>query len=206
MENTFPILAAHRKPLLILVTLIVGVFMLASLFAPQRSTVAATAIGPPMSLGEIVVESERPSVDREEILWLARCIYSETKRPDEQELVAWVVRNRVESSYRGKSTYAGVVLDSWQFSAFNRNSPKRAHYTSLGEDSAVPGWQKAVQIAESVAVAPASKRPFSLTTRHFYSEQSMVGKSRPNWASNKAPVKLDRRVDPRRFRFYEAVS
>ncbi len=59
-----------------------------------------------------------PADLEEPTLWLARAIYSETKLPHEQELVAWVVRNRVETAYRGRRTYRAVVLDPYQFSAF----------------------------------------------------------------------------------------
>jgi hypothetical protein len=84
-----------------------------------------------------------------ETLWLARVIFSETKRPDEQVLVAWVVRNRVDTRYRGRSSYQGVVLDPWQFSAFLPGSEKAAHYTSLTAYSRVPGWQLALRICGS---------------------------------------------------------
>jgi hypothetical protein len=143
---------------------------------------------------------------KDDVLWLARVIYSETKRPDEQELVAWVVRNRVETEYRGASTYKGVVLDPWQFSAFNQNGPKRGHYMGLDESSKARGWATAVHIAHGVVMAPAYERPFEKATRHFYSEQSMVGRSHPEWATGQRPVALDREIDPRRFRFYSAIS
>jgi hypothetical protein len=146
-----------------------------------------------------------PAVDNE-TLWLARVIYSETKRPYEQELVAWTVRNRVETGYRGQTTYRGVVLDPWQFSAFNANGPKRGHYVGLGETSAAKGWATAVAIAYDVVRAPAYERPFAQDTRHFYSEVSMVGRSHPAWATGKRPVSLDREIDPKRFRFFRAIA
>lgn len=142
---------------------------------------------------------------REDVLWLARCIYSETKRPDEQELVAWVVRNRVETGYRGAKTYRDAVLDPWQFSAFNTNSPKRRHYSRLGFDSQVSGWQTALHIAYDVLSSPAYERPFPVETRHFYSEQSMRGRTSPHWATGQRPVSLDRHIDPKRFRFYSEI-
>ena len=191
---------------------------LALLFASSSAlhrTVNTTAmvVGTPVSLGEIVVEADRNvenastnALNKDDVLWLARVIYSETKKPHEQELVAWVVRNRVETEYRGNDSYKEVVLDPWQFSAFNRNSPKRGHYTNLNWSSKAPGFQKALEIAEEVAAADTSVRPFSNETRHFYSEQSMVGRRAPAWASGKRPVKLDRPVEARRFRFYEKVS
>lgn len=144
--------------------------------------------------------------EREDVLWLARCIYSETKQPAEQELVAWVVRNRVETRYRGASSYREAVLDPWQFSAFNAGNPKRRHYMSLTEDSRARGWQTALLIAHDVLRAPAYERPFSKKTRHFYSERSMQGRLSPDWATGRRPVSLDRPVDPRRFRFYANIS
>ncbi len=151
-----------------------------------------------------VETTESHTID-EDVLWLARVIYSETKRADEQELVAWVVRNRVETAYRGENTYRGVVLDPWQFSAFNHNAPKRAHYANLTQDCEEPGWATAVAIAEFVSEAPAYERPFETTTRHFYSERSMVGRSAPAWANGQRPVSLDRDIDERRFRFYANI-
>jgi len=150
-----------------------------------------------------------PSADQidSETLWLARAIYSETKRPYEQELVAWVLRNRVETRYRGKGTYQSVVLDPWQFSAFNPG-PKRRHYSSLTPTSRAAGWQTALGIAHAVRHADESLRPFPERTRHFYSEISMVGRRHPVWARGKQPVTPERpvQINPRRFRFFDNVS
>lgn len=142
-----------------------------------------------------------------ETLWLARCIYSETKRPEEMELVAWVVRNRVETRYRGKNSYRDVVLDPYQFSAFNPESRKRRFYASLTPDTHSPEWQRALTIAYGVRGAPASKRPFPKTTRHFYSERSMVGRSHPEWSTGLQPIDPQRSfsLDERRFRFFAGV-
>ena len=149
----------------------------------------------------------RPEMIDTETLWLARCIYSETKREREQELIAWVVRNRVETQYRGKGSYRDVVLDPYQFSAFNPNGRTRQFYAGLGPNSRYPGWQKALRIAYEVRNAEVTYRPFSRKTRHFYSEQSMVGPLRPDWASGLRPVlpERDYHIEPRRFRFYEGV-
>lgn len=181
---------------------------LTSTVALQRSAATpAQVIGTPVSLGEIVVEAERaPALDKGEILWLARVIYSETKRPHEQELVAWVVRNRVETGYRGKSTYRDVVLDRYQFSAFNPNTRTRSHYASLDWNSTAPGFPRAVAIAATVATADREACPFSETTRHFYSRRSMIGGATPAWAMNMKPVMLDRHVEPDRFQFFANVS
>lgn len=149
------------------------------------------------------VSSEQSS---EELLWLARCIYSETKRPVEQLLVAWVIRNRVETQYRGNTSYRGVVLDPYQFSAFNRGSYSRTYYSSLGVGTHNPQWQQALSIARYVMHAPPSERPFSIMTRHFYSAQSMNGSRPPHWARDLHPVQVEEHmIDTQRFRFYTGV-
>jgi hypothetical protein len=143
-----------------------------------------------------------------ETLWLARAIYSETKLVHEQELVAWVIRNRVETGYRGAQTYRGAILDPFQFSAFNPGSPKRSFYGSLTPTDSLAGWQRALRIAHYVRHADAAYRPFSIKTRHFYSERSMIGRPHPRWVNNRQRVTPNwtYRVDQRRFRFYESIS
>ena len=145
----------------------------------------------------------------EETLWLARCIFSESKRPTEQELVAWVVRNRVETGYRKKTTYQDTVLDPYQFSAFNTNYPRRAFYTSLDAHSDIPGWKTALQIAHYVRHARSETRPFPRTTRHFYSERSLPDSvQHPAWAAGREPVEFNRdyEIEAERFRFFAGVS
>lgn len=148
-----------------------------------------------------------PSEIDSETLWLARVIYSETKRPAEQELVAWVVRNRVETSYRGKADYRSAVLDPFQFSAFNPGDRKRQHYSNLTHTSQAPGFNRAIAIAHTVRNADARFRPFSQNTRHFYSERSMVGVRHPAWAAHGQKVSPERafNLDERRFRFFADV-
>jgi len=139
-----------------------------------------------------------------ETLWLARCIYSESDRAHEQELVAWVVRNRVATHYRGKTSYREVVLDPFQFSVFNRESRRRPFYLTLMPHYAHPRWQRVLIIAAFVRRASWKKRPFPVTVRHFYSEVSMPNRSSPQWAAWQTPVQPWRShsVDPRRFRFF----
>ena len=141
-------------------------------------------------------------------LWLARCIYSETKRPVEQELVAWVVRNRVETGYRGIDSYYEAVLDPYQFSAFNRGNRKRSYYLSLGRKTQAPGWQRALAIAHMVLQSDVSRRPFPATTRHFFSEVSMPGGHHPYWSFGERSVvpERDYTIDRDRFRFYAGVQ
>jgi hypothetical protein len=144
---------------------------------------------------------------REALLWLARCIFSESSEAHEQELVAWVVRNRVETDYRGRSTYRHVVLDPFQFSAFNPDALNRSYYMTLDETHRSPEWRQALSIAKKVLLADADARPFPLTTRHFYSERSLTDAIQPDWSLEQTPVSLAAyRVDERRFRFFDGVN
>jgi hypothetical protein len=140
-------------------------------------------------------------------VWLARCIYSETDRAHEQELVAWVVRNRVETTYRGESTYSGVITDPFQFSAFNRRSPMRDFLLVIDSTYTAPKWQQAMDVARQVILADADLRPFPITTRHFYSERSLGDAEIPLWALEVKPIRVHPyKVDEKRFRFFDKVS
>lgn len=143
-----------------------------------------------------------------ETLWLARAMFSESKRHDEQDLVGWALRNRVESEYRGCTSYQGCVLDPFQFSAFISGQPKLGYYTGLTEISDVPGWQRTLALAFYIRHADERFRPFSQLVRHFYSEQSMLDPDVvPDWVGDLSPITPTRntRLDERRFRFYAGV-
>jgi hypothetical protein len=143
------------------------------------------------------------ATDKREILWLARILYSETKRAHEQRLVAWVVRNRVDTSYRGR-TYEAVANSSAQFSGLQPSDPRYEHNMSRWWASNGESWESALKIAKEVYFAPESERPFSVTTRHFYSP---VAVSKPAWARGHEAVgvvKSSYHHAPR-FAFYARV-
>lgn len=168
--------------------------LLSAAYGPSQSTVEKPKIA--------------PSIVDESTLWLARAIYSETKLPHEQELVAWVIRNRVETEYRNGDTYKEVVLDPYQFSAFNPGAPRRSFFLGLTPDVQIPAWQQALWIAHYVRHADDAYRPFSIETRHFYSERSMKGRQHPYWINRNQFVSpgQDYHVNERRFRFYKEIS
>ncbi len=161
---------------------------------------------PAAAVSNAIPDFSRDSVS-DDVLWMARCVYSETKQAHEQTLVAWVIRNRVETTYRGEDTYENVVLDPYQFSAFNPGNPKRPMYTALTAWSDAAGWEQALRAAHEVYYSPTAERPFDQRTRHFYSERSMPGQRAPRWAVGHTPVQAaGYRVDPVRFRFYAGVA
>ena len=183
----------------------VAVAAVSARVAARRRTAPAPSVALHLSdaLRQVIpADGRRLHIDPE-TLWLARCIYSESDRPHEQELVAWVVRNRVATGHRGKRTYRDVVLDPKQFSAFNVGAPRRSYYMSLQPGDGGLGWRRALVIASYVRRAPWSQRPFDVNVQHFYSEVSMVGRRHPTWAAGKTPVRPNRafELDPYRFRF-----
>ncbi len=196
----------------VVTTTIVALSMLTAfqMLSPITAT-ASDSYRVPTVLASDSERTDAPEFSREtisnDVLWLARCIYSETKRTEEQELVGWVVRNRVETRYRGESTFRNVVLDPYQFSAFNSGSRKRRFYMSLSPYSNARGWLLTMKVAHDVYYADESERPFAITTRHFYSERSMRGRRAPTWTRGQRPVRLtNQRIDERRFRFYSGIS
>ena len=180
----------------------------ATISSPDEETVYALSIDPTDSLAGNLATRLRAlsAIERDEVVWLARCIYSESDRPHEQELVAWVVRNRVETDYRG-STYREVVLEDRQFSAFNSPTRRREHILSLNGGTPSRAWQRALGVALRVYQSGSTQRPFEQTVRHFYSPVSMKGRSKPLWADSGDQLSsLKLGVDPHRFRFFSNVD
>jgi hypothetical protein len=176
--------------------------------APSPETAKFQLLNAAYGPSQEPIERPRPPALNESTIWLARAIYSETKLPHEQELVAWVIRNRVETRYRGRGTYKEVVLDPYQFSAFNPEAQNRSFFLRLTPDLRLPSWQQALWIAHYVRHADPVFRPFSIETRHFYSERSMKGRRHPYWVKGHEFVSpgWDYRVNERRFRFYKEIS
>jgi hypothetical protein len=155
-----------HTPVVMAVATLLATLLLALSFvfiSVERDTLAAHDI-PVTHLPSVEVKAAGQfdaSAVSEDVLWLARVIYSETKRPHEQELVAWVVRNRVETAYRGKDTYRSTVLDPWQFSAFNANAPKRTTTQPRHESSPRRRGGRPRSPSRTTSYhAPAYERPF----------------------------------------------
>lgn len=117
----------------------------------------------------------------EEVLWLARVAFSETKVIEEMPYIAWVVRNRVETGYMG-DTYKEVALYPSQFSGLNIGDRQYHTNISLTPVDTNEKWQAALTVAHDVCHAPESDRLFPKTVRHFYSPISVV--RTPAWADD----------------------
>lgn len=140
---------------------------------------------------------------REEILWFARAIYSESEFTSEQRYVAWAIRSRVESGkYPG--TYEGVVLQPHQFSGLNHYD--QWYDVNISRDYGVGDtvWESALRVAEEVYDASSSERLLPEGTTHFYSPVAV--RKTPEWAIGREPVEtLSGRLGTR-FAFYNNVN
>ncbi len=137
----------------------------------------------------------------EEILWFARAIYSETKKSEEQTLVAWVIRNRVESKYF-PDTYKEVVLQNGQFSGMHATDKQFTNNISMQYEDSSPSWDSALSIARAVYYADPIMRPLPGTVTHFFSPISVA--RTPSWAANTKPAHevRDPATNTVRFAFY----
>jgi spore germination cell wall hydrolase CwlJ-like protein len=118
---------------------------------------------------------------------MASVITAETKRPAEMELIAWAMRNRVESNRHPDGLRA--VLS------------ERAAFTPVMRGNLPAPMPEARRAAMSVLLAPASDDPTGGAT-HYYSPRSMrPAYSRPVWASRLDRVHVHS-VPDHRFRFY----
>jgi hypothetical protein len=156
-------------------------------------------------------ESDSPALckavsDESEILWFARILYSETKDSNEMRLIAWVVRNRVETNYRG-NTYQSVAQSKNQFSGLSPADPNYKINTTLDYDDTIPAWKNALSVAKEVFYAPDSERPFAQNVRHFYSPVSTS--TSPSWAHKEDLALVVPSSTPSgapRFEFYSDVK
>jgi len=153
-----------------------------------------------------VIQSQRDSLRKlsarheRRVRWMTRALVSETNNTGEMRYLAWVIRNRVERSWRGQDTYKGVILDPYQFSAFNRGRSTRAFFMEMTSENTPFGsrWHEARRIASDVILAERDEKAFSAT--HFYSPVSMKTAA-PKWAWTLKEIEVAS-VDSDRFRFF----
>lgn len=139
------------------------------------------------------------------VKWLARGITSETDDPSEMKYVATVIRNRVETGFRNRYTFKGVILDENQFSAFNKGRDTRSLYMRLDDKIAyhrgILRWDKAKDVANEVILAHRSDLPLPISVLQFWSPVSMPEyKPRPLWASRELEYPVEE-VEDHRFKF-----
>lgn len=122
-----------------------------------------------------------------EVTAMAKAMNGEGAAGREQRMIAWVIRNRVESRHF-PGTPRRVVREPMQFSSM------------IGPDpDATPA---AIRAARGVLAAPPEADPTRGAT-HFYSPRSMRPEgTAPRWASALEEVRVPG-IDPYRFRFFK---
>jgi len=140
--------------------------------------------------------------EREEILWFARAVYSESQFTKEQHYIAWAIRNRVESKYYPE-TYEGVVLQPKQFSGLN--SYDKRYEINISRDYGVGDevWESALAVATEIYHADGSERLLPVNAMHFYSPVVIAP---PEWTWGHAPVAQLYGKHGVRFAFYAGVK
>jgi len=169
--------------------------------------VATAMFGAPLVAQNTVMEAQAPielGNSEAEILWFARAVYSETKIADEQVLVAWVIRNRVESE-RYPDSYKEVVLDPNQFSGLSPRDENYGLNISRSYTSQGLGWETALSAAEGVYYSDGVLRPIGSNVYHFYSP--MAVRNIPEWAVGENPERTvrDMKNGYTRFAFYADI-
>ncbi len=145
------------------------------------------------------------SIEATEILWLARILYSESKVREEQIVVAWVVRNRVESGFRGAKSYKDVATSKSQFSGlWPSDAQYKLNISRTYETVGDKAWDQSLGIAQAVYFANDFLRPIGKNVRHFYSPISVL--KDPAWTEGKKPaIVLRSETGAVRFAFYDGV-
>lgn len=154
------------------------------------------------------LKSTQDSLDAatsKDILWLSRVLYSETDKPLEMYYIAHVVKNRVETCYRGECIYKEVVLDPYEFSAFNKNRESRDYLMRLNDSNVRdPGrWAAAKQIALNTYLD--NHDPTNGGT-HFFAEVSMPNHNFPDWSYHGERVRIANNIQENRLRIYKNVN
>jgi hypothetical protein len=135
--------------------------------------------------------------ERREVLWATRTIISETKNPSEMVFIGNVIRNRVDLKYRGQETAKEVILDPYQFSAFNPNRNSRWKYINMTKKHVSDSiWNQAWQAARFTMTAPREVLPLSNSCiNHFVHHKKVVNK--PSWMFQMEPINLGEIESPR---------
>ncbi len=161
------------------------------------------------ALKKLAAEVKKIAADREQILWISRVLYSETKRSDEMRLIAEVLDNRVRLCHRsynhetGVCDYKGAALAKSQFSGMHPDLDDNAYgnlamnFDTVGN----PAWDAAVTIAEDIYYNGDTTyvRRLPADTTHFFSP-SVINSPAWAYAGNKVL-----HLPSNRFAFYNGI-
>lgn len=150
----------------------------------------------------IATEDSLDAALHRDVMWLTRVNYSETNKPLEMYYVAHVVKNRVQECYRGNCTYKDVILDPYQFSAFNHGN---RYYRNVTLSTAARPMDF-IEAKQTAFHAYMDNYDPTNGSMWFFSQVSMRNHRFPNWALDEGLVAVNNNIDEWRFRFYNKVK
>lgn len=149
-----------------------------------------------------VTEDSLNAALHRDVMWLTRVNYSETDDPLEMYYVAHVVKNRVEDCYNRQCTYKDVVLDPYQFSAFNYENQ---YYRTVTLDNASRPLDF-IEAKQTAFHAYMDNHDPIKGSKWFFSQVSMPNYRYPYWAINDGQVRVNKYISDWRFRFYNKTK
>lgn len=137
------------------------------------------------------------SVQMYEFILLALCIWREARGESVQtkQAVAWSIRNRVQNPGWWGTGWAGIILQPYQYSSFNRNDPNAAKLP-IPKD---PSWEDSLEVAQMIYTSGADAQlpdPTGGATSYF---DLSLDHNPPSWAIDGGMVKT---CDVGRLHFY----
>ncbi len=118
---------------------------------------------------------------------LALCVFREARGEPfyGKLLVANTIRERVRDS-RWPDTFEKVILQPWQFSAFNKNDPNNLVYPRTGNTPSPndKAWLDCIDAAQKVL---GDKNPIPANHRANHYHTAAV---HPRWSEGKTPVAI----------------
>lgn len=132
-----------------------------------------------------------------EFILLALCIWREARGENllTKEAVAWSIRNRVQKPGWWGTGWAGIILQPYQYSSFNRTDPNATKLPIPAD----PSWQDSLEVAQMIYTTgadPSLPDPTRGATSYF--DMSM-DHNPPTWATDGSMVKT---CDVGRLHFY----
>lgn len=115
-----------------------------------------------------------------------------------KQAVAWSIRNRVSNPGWWGKGWAGIILQPYQYSSFNRNDPNATHFPV----SLDPSWADCLNVAQqvytdSLTAMPVIPDPTNGATSYF---DMSLDHNPPTWSTDGGMTKT---VDIGRLHFYK---
>lgn len=134
-----------------------------------------------------MIETVTDAKNMAKLYILALCVYREARGEPfyGKLLVANTIKERVRDR-RWPDTFEGVIIQPWQFSAFNKNDPNNLVYpwTGASPNPNDKAWLDSVEAAQKV-LGGTNPVPPNHLANHYHTKNVQ-----PHWSEGKTPVAL----------------